>query len=81
MSGAPAPTPASVPSTGGASGAGVVVGLAGPDEFEAVDRLIDAAYRHDYGPSEHEDPRGSPPSAPSASTSGSRAKGRNCWAA
>lgn len=41
-----------VPDTGG----GPEVRLAHPDEYDEVDRLIEAAYRHDYGPSAHEDP-------------------------
>ena len=29
--------------------------LADPSEYEAIDRLIDDAYAHDYGPSDHRD--------------------------
>lgn len=34
---------------------GVRIRLAEADEFDAVDRVIDAAYAHDYGPSEPHD--------------------------
>ncbi len=34
---------------------GLEIRLARPDEYEALDRLVDEAYAHDYGPSDHGD--------------------------
>lgn len=34
---------------------GLEIRLAEPDEYEAIDRLVEVAYAHDYGPSEHGD--------------------------
>ena len=37
------------------AGEGLTIALAGPSEHEAIDQLIDDAYAHDYGPSDHRD--------------------------